>query len=137
MKIETRWVHGKCFVSTVEQGHAVITDAPTQFGGTDSAQTPMELMLSAAASCASIDVTSIMAKQRQPLDSCRVVVSAEQAPTPPKVFTKLHFEFAMSGSDLTDKAIEKAIEMTFETHCSVSIMIARSGAELSWEYKVL
>ncbi len=137
MKVETRWVHGKCFTNTIEGGHALVSDAPTRFGGTDSAQSPMEMVLSAAASCAGIDITSIMEKQRKPLQSCIVKIDAVQEQTPPKIFSKLHFIFELQGENLTEKAVEKALDLTFETHCAVSIMLARSGAELSWEYKIL
>ncbi|MDA9556546.1 OsmC family protein [Vibrio sp.] len=133
----TRWVYNQSFVTTSDSGHSLIADAPAVFGGNESTQTPMEMVLSAAASCAGVDVTLVMKKQRKPLSFLEIQVEAEQAETEPKVYTHIHFTFICKGSNLTGKALDKALALTFEKHCPVSIMLARSGTQVSWEYQII
>ncbi|MEI6897995.1 MAG: OsmC family protein [Psychromonas sp.] len=135
MKSKTTWVNNKCFISIADSKHSMITDAPESFGGNDSAQTPVEQVLAAAGSCAAMDVVTLMGKQKQPLTSLKVSIDAVRATEAPTVFTALHFIFELSGNNLKQKTIQRSLELTFSTYCCVSIMLERSGAKVTWEYK--
>lgn len=137
MKAEVQWLGDKCFISQTEYtegAHSLVMDAPTQFGGKNSAPSPMEVMLAAAGTCASMDVTSILTQARQPIRDCKVSLTSERAKTPPTVFTAVHMHFDIYGDSISEKQIERALSLTFEKYCSVSIMMAESGCKLSWDY---
>lgn len=137
MKAKIQWIGDKgfaCETEYLEGPHSVCTDAPTKFGGKNEAASPMEMLLAAAGSCAGIDVTSILTNSRQILKDCKIELTTERAPTPPTVFTKVHMHFDLYGENLSAKVVERALQLTFEKHCSVSIMMIRAGTEVTWDY---
>jgi putative redox protein len=95
---------------------------------------PMEAVLMALCSCTSVDVVSILKKKRQPLAGLTVSAVAEQAPSPPRVFTKIHLTYAVSAEAdgrLSRKAVEDAVELSKHKYCSVSLMLEKA-AEISF-----
>src|SRR5690606_33478787 len=78
----------------------------------------------AAGACSSVDVVSILKKARQQVLDCEVQLSAERAETIPKVFTKLHLHFDVTGIDLSEKQVERAVQLSADKYCSVSLMLA-------------
>jgi putative redox protein len=81
--------------------------------------------------CTSVDVVSILKKKRQPLTGLRVSAVAEQAPTPPRVFTRIKLTYAVSGK-LSRKAVEDAVALSKEKYCSVSLMLEKA-AQIDYE----
>ena len=81
--------------------------------------------------CTSVDVVSILKKKRQPLTALRVSAKAEQAPNPPRVFTRIKLTYAVSGK-LSRKAVEDAVSLSKEKYCSVSLMLEKA-AEVDYE----
>ncbi|WP_236632930.1 OsmC family protein [Endozoicomonas elysicola] len=137
MQATIQWLGNKRFVGHteyVEGEHSLIMDAPTQFGGKNSAPSPMEVVLAAAGTCASMDVTSILTQARQDIRDCKVLLTSERSKTPPTVFTAIHMHFDIYGKDLSEKQVDRALALTFEKYCSVSIMLAESGVTISWDY---
>jgi putative redox protein len=117
------WKHDDVFEGIAENGNSVLFDA-------DSAHThgpsPMEAVLMALCCCTSVDVVSILKKKRQELTGLRVSAVAEQAPTPPRVFTKIKLTYAVSGK-LTREAVEHAVALSKEKYCSVSLMLEKAA----------
>jgi putative redox protein len=117
------WKHDDIFEGISENGNKILFD-------TDSAHThgpsPMEALLMALCSCTSVDVVSILKKKRQPLTGLRVSAVAEQAPSPPRVFTKIKLTYAVSGK-LSRKAVEDAVALSKEKYCSVSLMLEKAA----------
>jgi putative redox protein len=112
-----KWVPGgKSFISTDSTGHSVVMSTP----GENSGMKPSELLLSALAGCTSVDVVDILAKKRMPLSYLEVQLSAEQDADPPWTFRKIHMHFIVKGDGLTEKDVEKAIELSEEKYCSVA-----------------
>jgi len=97
---------------------------------------PSELILSALAGCASVDVVDILAKKRTPLSHLEVQVSAEQDPDPPWTFRKIYMKFLLKGEGLTEKNVEQAIELSEEKYCSVAATL-RSAAKIITSYEIL
>ena len=128
-----RWVPGsKRFISTDSTGHSVVMSTPDENTG----MKPSELVLSALAGCASVDVVDILAKKRMPLSYLEVQLSAEQDADPPWTFRKIYMHFIVKGEGLTEKDVEKAIELSEEKYCSVAATL-RGKAEIvtSFEFK--
>jgi putative redox protein len=122
------WKHDDVYEGTAENGNTILFDA-------DAAHThgpsPMEAVLMALCGCTSVDVVSILKKKRQPLTALRVSAVAEQAPTPPRVFTKIKLTYAVGGK-LSRKAVEDAVALSKEKYCSVSLMLEKA-AEIDYE----
>src|SRR5580698_2863491 len=117
------WKHDDLFEGTSGNGNKILFDAD---GAHTHGPSPMEAVLMALCSCTSVDVVSILKKKRQPLTGLRVSATAEQAPTPPRVFTKIKLTYAVSGK-LSRKAVEDAVSLSKNKYCSVSKMLEKSA----------
>jgi putative redox protein len=123
MIAHSEWQQGEIYKGFTESGNTIQFDA-------DSAHThgpsPMEAVLMALCSCTSVDVVSILQKKRQPLEGLRVSATAEQAPAPPRVFTRIHLTYAVTGK-LSRTAVERAVSLSKEKYCSVSRMLEKAA----------
>ena len=95
----------------------------------------MEMLLLGMGGCTAFDVIHILKKARQPVTDCVVELSAERADTEPKVFTRIHVHFILSGDGLAEKQVARAVELSAEKYCSASIMLGKT-AEISHDYEI-
>lgn len=123
MEAKVSWVEGLSFLGRSGSGHAVVFDADRE---SNTAPTPMEMLLMSAGACSSVDVVGILQKARQNIAGCEVQLSAERAETVPKVFTHLHLHFVVTGTGLSEKQVERAVNLSADKYCSVSIMLSHS-----------
>lgn len=136
MKASIKWTGGMAFEGTPGSGHAVTMDSSPDFGGQDKGPRPMELMLLGMGGCTSIDVMNILNKSRQDVTDCVAEIEAERADTEPKVFTKIHVHFVVTGRGLEPKRVERAIQLSAEKYCSASIMLGQT-AEITHDFEVV
>lgn len=128
-----RWLPGgNRFVSTDSTGHSVVLATPDENAG----MKPSELILSALAGCASVDVVDILAKKHTPLTHLEVQVSAEQDADPPWTFRKIYVKFLVKGEGLTEKSVEQAIQLSEEKYCSVAATL-RGKADIITSFEIL
>lgn len=114
------------FISSNQDGLTVESDGSPAIGGGNKAMRPMEMVLSAVASCSSIDIVMILKKQRQRLDDIKVTVEGKRAEDQvPAVFTDIHIHFTMTGK-IKPKKAEQAVNMSMDQYCSVSKMLEGS-----------
>jgi putative redox protein len=73
---------------------------------------------------------------RHAVQGCTVKLTAERAETEPKVFTKIHMHFTVTGKSVPAAAVERAIAMSHEKYCSASIMLAKT-ADITTSFEVL
>ena len=123
---------GMGFVAETGSGHMVMMDgapdaAKPENGGRNLAPRPMELLLSGLGGCAAYDVVLILKRGRHQVEGCSVAIEAERADTDPKVFTRIHMHFVVSGVDLPAPAVERAIALSHEKYCSASIMLGKTA----------
>jgi len=128
MKASVHWSGKMSFEGRSESGHSVIMDGSPDIGGENRGPRPMEMLLLGLGGCTSIDVMLILGKGRQDVTDCVVQIDAERAPAEPKVFTKIHVHFVVSGRKLDPKRVEKAIQLSAEKYCSASIMLGKTAA---------
>ena len=128
MKARVKWVEQVSFLGETESGHAVLMDGAPAAGGRNLGPRPMEMLLIGAGGCTSFDVISILKKSRQAVSDCYVELAAERAETDPKVFTKIHMHFVVTGKDIKPETVEKAIKLSAEKYCSASIMLGATAA---------
>jgi putative redox protein len=126
-----RWVTGKAVYWHDSTNHSVVLSTPAEGIG----MKPSELLLVALASCTAVDIVDILAKKRLNLTGLEISVSGEQDADPPWTFRKIHMQFCLSGPDLTEKAVDQAIQLSEEKYCSVAATI-RPTAEITYDFKI-
>jgi putative redox protein len=126
MKVRVKWVEEVSFLAQSESGHSVLMDGPPAGGGRNLGPRPMEMVLMGTAGCSTYDVIHILKKSRADVRDCVVDVDAERAETEPKVFTKIHLHYTVTGKGLKPEQVERAIKLSAEKYCSASIMLAKS-----------
>ena len=135
MKARVKLVEGITFVAESGSGHAIVMDASPDVGGRDLGARPMELVLMGAGGCSAIDVVHILRKARQDMVDCVVELEAERAPDDPKVFTRIHMHYIVTGRALNPAHVERAIKLSKEKYCSATIMLAKT-AEVTSDYEI-
>lgn len=136
MKARVKWVDGMMFVGESGSGHAVVMDAAESVGGRDLGIRPMEMLLLGMGGCSSIDVLMILKKGRQSVTDCWVELEAERAETDPKVFTRIHAHFVVTGRGIDPAKVERAIALSAEKYCSASVMLG-AMAEITHDFEVI
>ena len=127
------WQEGIHFRAEGDSQYPVLIDGPEELGGENRGARPMELLLMGIGGCAAVDVLHILKKSRQSVSCCNVSVKAERANSDPKVFTKIHLIFTLSGNDLDHRKVARAVSLSAEKYCSASILMQRAGVELTHE----
>ena len=127
MKVRVKWVENVCFMAETESGHALVMDGAAEGGGRNLGPRPMETVLAGTGGCTAYDVVTILRKARQPVKNCEVQIEAERAADDPKVFTRIHFHFVITGSGVKKEHVERAIHLSAEKYCSASIMLAKTA----------
>ena len=136
MKAVVTWLDNMSFVGESESGHSVVMDGPPESGGRNLGVRPMEMVLLGMGGCTAFDVVMILQRQRQAISDCHVELSAERADEVPKVFTRIHAHYVVKGKNLDQKKVARAVDMTAEKYCSVSIMLAKS-ADVSHDFEII
>ncbi len=127
---------GMAFVAETGSGHVLTMDGAPDGGGRDLAPRPMETVLAGTGGCTAYDVVLILKRGRHDVTGCRVKVNAERAPTEPKVFTRIHMHFIVSGRGLSPDTVGRAVALSHEKYCSASIMLAKT-AQITTSHEVL
>ena len=129
MECRVKWIEGgMSFVAETGSNHRVMMDGPPEAGGQNLAPRPMELLLAGTGGCTAFDVVMILQKGRHAVTGCEVSLQAERAESDPKVFTRIHFHFQVTGKALKPEVVERAIALSKEKYCSASIMLGKTAA---------
>lgn len=138
MECTVDWVvaTGMGFVAETGSGHLLTMDGAADGGGRNLAPRPMETVLAGTGGCAAYDVVLILQRGRHEVTGCRVKVSAERAPTDPKVFTSINMHFIVTGRELSADAVARAVALSHDKYCSATIMLAKTAA-VSTSHEVL
>ena len=138
MECSVDWIaaNGMAFVAETGSGHLLTMDGAADGGGRNLAPRPMETVLAGTGACAAYDVVLILKRGRHDVTGCRVKLSAERAPTDPKVFTRIHMHFIVSGRALSAAAVERAVKMSHDKYCSATAMLAKT-AEIGTSHEVV
>ena len=135
MKTSLTWAGGAAFVGETASGHKLVMDGPPEGGGRELGPRPMETLLLGMGGCTAYDVVSILKKAKQDVHDCRIEMTAERAEEVPKVFTKIHVHFIVTGRDIKGKQVERAVSLSAEKYCSASIMLAKS-VEITHSFEI-
>ena len=123
---------GMGFVAETGSGHTLMMDgapddAKPENGGQNLAPRPLETVLAGTGGCTAYDVVLILKRGRHNVQGCTVKLTAERAESDPKVFTKIHMQFTVTGQGIPASAVERAIAMSHDKYCSASIMLAKTA----------
>lgn len=127
---------GMAFVAETGSGHLLTMDGAPDGGGRNLAPRPMETVLAGAGACTAYDVVLILRRGRHAVRGCQVKVQADRAEADPKVFTQLRLHFIVTGRQLPEAAVARAIELSHEKYCSATIMLAKT-AEVTTSYEIV
>jgi len=136
MKTTVKWLDNVMFVAESGSGHAVVLDGAAEGGGRNMGMRPMEMLLIGLGGCTAYDVVSILKKSRQAITDCRVEVKAERSDEIPKVFTRIHVHFVVTGHGLKEAQVQRAVALSAEKYCSASIMLGKT-ASITHDYEII
>lgn len=134
MKATVNWLKNDAinFEATTEGGNTIIMDSSEQLGAK-----PMEMVLMGLGGCASYDVVSILQKSRQAISDVTCQLTANRADTIPAVFTDIHLHFVVTGKDVKEAQVKKAVELSAEKYCSASRMLENGGVNITHDYEII
>ena len=136
MKARVKWVEDRTFVGASESGHKVVFGNAYGEGGAKPGPSPMELVLIGTGGCSAYDVVHILEKGREAIEDCVVELDADRAETDPKVFTRIHMHFIVTGRALSHDKVQRAINLSIEKYCSASAMLAKT-ATITHDFEVI
>ena len=136
MKMRIKWNDIVSFLGETESGHTVLMDGAPEVGGRNLGLRPMEMVLMGAGGCIASDVVMILKKSRQDIIDCMVEIEAERATEDPKVFTRIHYHFTLTGKNLMPQQVERVINLSAEKYCSASIMLGKT-AEITHDFEIM
>jgi len=136
MKVKIVWTGDVGFAAESESGHTVQMDGPAEAGGKDRGPRPMEMLLIGLGGCTAFDVVTILRRGRQDIVDCVATIEAERASEIPKVFTRIHVHFEVTGRSLAQDKVARAIKLSADKYCSASIMLAKT-AKITHDFTIL
>lgn len=128
MKARIKWIENVSFIAESGSGHALVIDGAPEGGGRDLGPRPMEVVLMGTGGCTAYDVMHILRKSRATVTDCVLEIDSERAAEDPKVFTRIHFHFIVTGKGLKAAQVERAVHLSAEKYCSASIMLGKTAA---------
>ena len=134
MKATVNWLKNETinFAAQTEHGNQVVMDSSQALGAK-----PMELILMGLGGCASYDVVSILQKSRQAITDVQCQLTANRADAIPAVFTDIHLHFVVTGHNIKEAQVKKAIELSAEKYCSASQMLSKGGVNITHDYEII
>ncbi|ECP2830282.1 OsmC family protein [Salmonella enterica] len=132
MQARVKWVEGLTFLGESSSGHQILMDGNSG----DKAPSPMEMVLMAAGGCSAIDVVSILQKGRQNVTNCEVKLTSERREDAPRLFTHINLHLIVTGSDLKEAAVARAVDLSAEKYCSVALMLEKA-VNITHSYEVI
>jgi putative redox protein len=136
MKAKITWINGRAFLGESGSGHAIVMDGAPDAGGRNIGVRPMEMLLLGLGGCTAFDVVMILEKSREKVTGCEVAMESERAAEDPKVFTKVKMIYTLTGHDLKEAVVERAIKLSADKYCSASKMFEKT-AVIEHEWKVV
>jgi putative redox protein len=134
-KAIVKQIKGVTFMGKTDSNHWVAMDGPEEFGGSDAGTRPKELLLLALGGCTGSDVAVILKKKKINVDGFEIHMDADVQETHPQVFTKINLEYVFYGKEIPKEAVERAIELSLKTYCSVTAMLQKA-VEITHTYRI-
>lgn len=137
MQAALNWVGDKAFAYTSHSGFTGMVDAAAKTSADAQGPSPMELLLCGLGGCTSYDVVSILQKARQDIVGCETKISAQRVDAVPAVFDEIHIHFRVTGNNLNEKQVARAVALSADKYCSASIMLTRGGVKITHDFSLI
>ncbi|WDE14661.1 OsmC family protein [Thalassomonas haliotis] len=132
MKARVKWVSDELFLGTSESGHSLVLDA----NNGELAPSPMENVLISLGGCSSVDVVSILKKSRQQIADCYVDITGTRVDSVPRLFSDIHLHFVVTGKDISEKQVDRAVSLSADKYCSVALMLNKA-VNISHDFEII
>ena len=126
MEVTLNWKNKMAFQGTADSGFQQAMDSDESVGGENSAARPMEFIALGLAGCTAMDVISILQKKKQAVSDFQVKVYVERADEHPKVFTNAVIEYLVSGENISEEAVLRAIQLSADKYCPAQAMLSKA-----------
>ncbi len=136
MKARVKWIEGVAFLGEADSGHGIVLDGAADAGGRNLGIRPMEAVLIGLGACSAFDVVEFLNKGRQVFAACEVELEAERSETIPKVFTKIHLHFVLTGAGLDAGKVARAVTLSAEKYCSATAMLGAT-AKITHDFEIV
>ena len=136
MKAKLKHLGKMRFDAAADSGHQITMDASPAVGGENAGPRPMEMVLMGLGGCSGIDVVMILKKSRQQVTGCEIELNAERADTAPKVFTRIHVHYIVTGNNLDRTKVDRAVVLSMEKYCSVTLML-RASVQITHGFEIV
>lgn len=133
---KVKWVDNLQFVGESGTNHAIVMDGAAEVGGKNTGMRPMELLLVGLGGCSGMDVVSVLQKKKQQITGIDINIKGEKADSYPKKFTEIEIKFVVTGKDLSEDAVKKAVELSMEKYCSVKATL-EGVAKINFSYTIV
>ncbi len=127
MQTRVKWLDHMSFVGESGSGHSVVMDGSPEHGGRNLGVRPMEMLLMGMGGCTAFDVMLMLQKSRQNVVDCEIDLRAERAEGVPAVFTEIVLHFTVTGHELSEKQVARAISLSATKYCSASKMLEKTA----------
>ena len=134
-KAFVKQLQGITFAGKTDSNHWVMMDGPENFGGSDAAIRPKELILIGLGGCTGSDVVSILQKKKVPVEGFEMNLNADVSDEHPQVFTKINIEYVFYGKDIKSADVERAIDLSLTKYCSVTAML-KASVDITHTYRI-
>jgi putative redox protein len=135
MDAKVKWSSGMSFAGTADTGFNVPLGADSSVGGANDGFRPLELMAVSLAGCTAMDVISILRKKQQQVSEFEVRVHADQRSDHPHVFTGAVITYRVSGTNVDQAALVRAIELSATRYCPAQAMLS-SVFPIKMDYEI-
>jgi putative redox protein len=136
MEVKVKYIDGLQFVGDAESGHAVLMDGEPVYGGKDTAVRPTELLLVGLGGCSGMDVVSVLKKKKQDVRGLEINIKGTRAEEHPKKFTDIDIEFVVTGHEISEEAVRRAVNLSMEKYCSVKATL-EGCAKITFSYRIV
>jgi putative redox protein len=136
MEARVTYVDGIRFVGEASSGHAIVMDGDAKFGGGKTAVRPTELLLIGLGGCSGMDVISILRKKQQQVRGLEINVKGKKAEAYPQKFTDIAIEFVVTGHNISEEAVKRAVDLSMEKYCSVKATL-EGCAKIDFSYRIV
>ncbi len=136
MKVIVKWIDSGRFVGESGSGHAVVMEGAPGEGEVAVGIRPMEMLLLGMGGCTAYDVVSILGKAREKITGCAVEIEAERAESAPKVFTRIHAHYIVTGHGLKQSAVARAVDLSAGKYCSATVMMTKI-ADVTHDFEIV
>lgn len=136
MKARVKWLDHMSFVGESGSGHSVVMDGSPDHGGRNLGIRPMEMVLIGMGGCTAFDVALMLQKSRQNVTDIEVKLDSDRSDEVPTVFTHIRVHFVITGVDLSEKQVARAVALSAEKYCSASKMLEKS-AEITHSHEIV